>query len=101
MPPPIRLIVGLGNPGVDYEQTRHNAGANLLLKLAHTHHTSLSETSKFFGLCSSFDMDKQTVRLLLPTTFMNRSGQAVGAVANFYKIHSKIVNIPRSIIEKQ
>ena len=93
MHPPIRLIVGLGNPGVDYEGTRHNAGANFLLKLAYTYKATLSENSKFFGLCSSFDTDRHSVRLLLPTTFMNRSGQAVAAVANFYKIQPEEILI--------
>ena len=86
MHPPVRLIVGLGNPGIDYAGTRHNAGADLLLKLAHTYQSALSADSKFFGLCGACTIDGQAVRLLIPTTFMNLSGRAVGAIANFYKI---------------
>ena len=83
---PIRLIAGLGNPGVNYERTRHNAGADLLMNLAHICQAHLSVNSKFFGLYGSCLINQQTIHLLIPTTFMNRSGKAIGATANFYKI---------------
>ena len=86
-----RLIVGLGNPGVDYEHTRHNAGANFLINLAHSYQANFSVESKFFGLCASCVINQKTVHLLIPTTFMNVSGLAVAAVANFYKIDPEAI----------
>jgi len=79
----IRLIVGLGNPGPEYEQTRHNAGAWFLQELASTFNTSLSPESKFFGKTARITIAGQDIRLLYPTTFMNKSGQSVAALANF------------------
>lgn len=82
----IKLIVGLGNPGREYEQTRHNAGAWFVEQLARQQGASLSEESKFHGLTGRIILDGRDIRLLVPTTFMNRSGQAVAAMLNFYKI---------------
>ncbi len=82
----IRLIVGLGNPGPEYEQTRHNAGAWFLEELAARYNTSLTPESKFFGKTARITVAGQDVRLLYPSTFMNKSGQAVSALANFYRI---------------
>ena len=82
----IRLIVGLGNPGPEYENTRHNAGEWFLNQLADTFHTPLKAESKFFGKTARVTIAGQDVRLLYPTTFMNKSGQAVAALANFYRI---------------
>lgn len=82
----VKLLVGLGNPGQQYEQTRHNAGAWLIEAFARQHGSSLTPEKKYFGLCSKIQLPNQTVWLLNPTTFMNRSGQAVSALANFYKI---------------
>ena len=83
---PIRLIVGLGNPGREYEATRHNAGAWYVEALARRKGVTLSEDKKYFGLTGSFDHDGEKVWLLIPTTYMNRSGQATSALANFFKI---------------
>ena len=82
----IKLIVGLGNPGREYEDTRHNAGAIFVEELARRYGATLKEESKFFGLTARTTIDGHDVRLLIPTTFMNRSGQAVAAMANFYKV---------------
>lgn len=82
----IKLIVGLGNPGREYEDTRHNAGAIFVEELARRFNAPLKEESKFFGLTARAMIDGHDVRLLVPTTFMNRSGQAVASLANFYKI---------------
>jgi PTH1 family peptidyl-tRNA hydrolase len=80
--PPIKLVVGLGNPGREYEQTRHNAGFWFVDALARELGASFNKESKFHG-----DVAKSSgVWLLKPTTFMNRSGQAVGALAKFYQI---------------
>ncbi len=86
MADPIRLIVGLGNPGAEYENTRHNAGFWLVERLARQEGIALSPDKKFFGLSGKGRIGGQECYLLLPTTFMNRSGQAVAALANFYKI---------------
>ena len=77
-----RLIVGLGNPGPEYETTRHNVGFWFVDHLADKLKVSLAPQSKFFGKAGR-DGD---VWLLEPTTYMNRSGQAVAALATFYKI---------------
>jgi PTH1 family peptidyl-tRNA hydrolase len=82
----IKLIVGLGNPGSEYQQTRHNAGAMLIEELARQQGLSLQAESKFFGFTGRLTLAGQDVRLLIPTTFMNRSGQAVAALCNFYKV---------------
>jgi peptidyl-tRNA hydrolase, PTH1 family len=79
----IRLIVGLGNPGNDYEQTRHNAGFWLVDQLARGH---LRRETRFVALACKTSLSKHEVWLLEPQTFMNRSGQSVAALANFYKI---------------
>lgn len=82
----IQLIVGLGNPGREYEDTRHNAGAWFVEQLAREQRCTLQSESKFHGLTGRLQLDGQDVRLLIPTTFMNLSGQAVAALATFYKI---------------
>lgn len=82
----IQLIVGLGNPGNEYDRTRHNAGQDFVIELARKLGTSLSTDSKYFGLTAKVNYQGRDLRLLVPTTFMNRSGQAVGALANFFKI---------------
>lgn len=82
----IRLIVGLGNPGSQYDGTRHNAGADFVTEIARRSGTSLAPESKFFGSIARTTIDGCDVRLLIPSTFMNLSGKAVGAVASFYKI---------------
>jgi PTH1 family peptidyl-tRNA hydrolase len=82
----IQLIVGLGNPGREYEDTRHNAGAWFVEQLAREHRCTLQSESKFHGLTGRLQLDGQDVRLLIPTTFMNLSGQSVAALATFYKI---------------
>ena len=82
----LHLIVGLGNPGPEYEQTRHNAGAWFVSQLAADHGIRLASEPKFHGLTGRGNIAGQEVRLLIPTTFMNRSGLAVGAMATFFKI---------------
>lgn len=86
MPTAIKLIVGLGNPGPEYEQTRHNAGAWLVRQLAEDSRANLRRETKFKGLVSSITVQGHECWLLIPSTFMNLSGQAVSAMAGFYKI---------------
>lgn len=80
---PIRLIVGLGNPGPDYEQTRHNAGFWVVDSLANGR---LMRESRYNALAAKTNIGGQEVWLLEPQTYMNRSGQSVGALARFFKI---------------
>ncbi|XZG70465.1 aminoacyl-tRNA hydrolase [Chitinibacteraceae bacterium HSL-7] len=83
---PIRLIVGLGNPGAEYAATRHNAGFWLVDELARAGGTSLRPEGKFHGLAGRIKLHGHDVHLLEPQTFMNRSGLSVGALAQFYRI---------------
>ncbi|MGI9286067.1 MAG: aminoacyl-tRNA hydrolase [Pseudomonadales bacterium] len=82
----MQLIVGLGNPGPEHAHTRHNAGAWLVEQLARRNACTLAADKKFIGLTGKTLIDNHAVHLLIPTTYMNRSGQAVAALANFYKI---------------
>jgi len=79
---PIKLVVGLGNPGREYEHTRHNAGFWWVEALAREHGATFKKESKFHGEVARLG----GVWLLKPLTFMNRSGQAVGALVKFYQI---------------
>jgi PTH1 family peptidyl-tRNA hydrolase len=83
---PIQLIVGLANPGPKYALTRHNAGSWLVEALADRQGVTLTEATKFFGCIGCTELHGRTTRLFIPTTFINHSGRAVAAVANFYKI---------------
>lgn len=79
------LIVGLGNPGNEYENTRHNAGFITLGQLAAKLGVSINK-SKFKALVTETTIAEHRVLLMLPQTFMNSSGEAVSAAASFYKI---------------
>ena len=81
-----KLIVGLGNYGNEYENTRHNAGWWLLDALAREYGVTLSAQTKFHGVAGRARIANTDVWLLKPMTYMNRSGQAIAALANFYKI---------------
>lgn len=83
---PIQLIAGLGNPGTQYEGTRHNAGAHFVEALARQHGAQLQPEKRFSGSVARAIIGDHDVRLLIPATFMNLSGQAISALANFYKI---------------
>lgn len=89
----VQLIVGLGNPGPEYQHTRHNAGAEFVEQLAREQGLNFSPEKKFLGQCARFSHQGQDVRLLIPTTYMNRSGQAVAALANFYRIPPEAILI--------
>lgn len=83
---PIELIVGLGNPGPQYQHNRHNAGALFLQELCRAYHGQLRPEAKFGGEFGVATIDGREIRLLFPTTFMNRSGRSVAAVCRFFKI---------------
>lgn len=82
----LKLIVGLGNPGPEYHQTRHNAGAQFVENLASRFNIDLKLDAKFFGFTGRGNIAGHDVRLLIPTTFMNLSGKSVSAICQFYKI---------------
>jgi len=82
----IQLIVGLGNPGGQYENTRHNAGFWFVDQLAKVNSSSFKADKKYHGDICELNLGGEKVRLLKPMTFMNRSGQAVAGLANFFKI---------------
>lgn len=82
----IKLIVGLGNPGRQYEKTRHNVGFLFLDRLISAVNGGWVKESRFDGLLAEVVVAGDHVKLLKPDTFMNRSGQAVGKVARYYKL---------------
>ncbi|CAH0526621.1 Peptidyl-tRNA hydrolase [Vibrio hippocampi] len=82
----IKLLVGLANPGPEYQRTRHNAGAWVVEELARIHNITLKNEAKFFGLTGRIMANGSDLRLLVPTTFMNLSGKSIAALANFYNI---------------
>ncbi|MDY6799136.1 MAG: aminoacyl-tRNA hydrolase [Pseudomonadota bacterium] len=82
----IRMVVGLGNPGPDYENTRHNAGALFVEALAREAGQPLRPEKKYHGLYARIQWQGLDLHLLNPSTFMNRSGLSVKALADFFKI---------------
>ena len=83
---PIKLVVGLGNPGAEYERTRHNAGFWFAEDVAHEIGGSFASDRKFLGLVARGIGSASELRALKPHPFMNLSGQSVAAVAKFYDI---------------
>jgi len=86
MAPGISLIVGLGNPGAEYAETRHNAGFRFLDALLSGTGVVLRHESRFNGDAGRLSIAGRDIWLLKPMTFMNHSGEAVSALARFYKI---------------
>ncbi len=82
----IQLVVGLGNPGPEYAKTRHNAGDWFVNELAKRNNISLRAEKKYSGLYGKGQIGDTLVHLLIPTTFMNRSGKSVAPLANFFRI---------------
>ena len=82
----IRLLVGLGNPGPEYEDTRHNAGFWFIDAVARELRASLAPERSYFGLVARANLREGPVWLLQPMTFMNLSGKSVAALARFFKI---------------
>jgi peptidyl-tRNA hydrolase, PTH1 family len=86
-----QLIVGLGNPGSQYEKTRHNVGFMAIDALAKSWKIGLSSHKKFHGSFGEGNGPAGKIRLLKPTTFMNNSGQAVRSVVDWYKLSPEAV----------
>ena len=89
----ISLIVGLGNPGSEYAQTRHNAGFWFVEQLADKYGITLKNDTKFHGISGRGNIEGHDVRLLLPMTYMNRSGQSVVPFSKFYQIAPEAILI--------
>lgn len=83
---PLKLIVGLGNPGPQHDSNRHNAGVIFLHHLSKAYGGKLRGESKFFGEFTSINIDGNDIKLLFPATFMNHSGKSVASVCKFFKI---------------
>ena len=84
----LKLIVGLGNPGQQYAQTRHNAGFWFVERMSETFNITMTLDKKFHGMVGRGLVYGMDIRLLLPHTFMNKSGEAVVPMVNFYGIHN-------------
>ncbi|MGA2343632.1 MAG: aminoacyl-tRNA hydrolase [Steroidobacteraceae bacterium] len=83
---PLRIIVGLGNPGPEHQVTRHNAGFWFVDLLARRHGAEFRDYRKYSGEAARINISGQDLVLLKPTTYMNRSGLAVRQVCDFYKV---------------
>ncbi|EOT2914323.1 aminoacyl-tRNA hydrolase [Clostridium perfringens] len=79
------LIVGLGNPGKQYEQTRHNIGFDVIDYMANKYNIDVNR-GKFKGICGEGFIENKKVILLKPLTYMNLSGESIRELANFYKL---------------
>lgn len=85
------MIVGLGNPGIQYEMTRHNMGALVVQGLAHVHGVLLKNEKRFLAKTAKWTFLEAQVHLVLPSTYMNESGQALRLCMDYYKLEPKDV----------
>ena len=95
----IKLIVGLGNPGPKYTETRHNAGFWFVEALADRYRGNFLPEKKFHGEVARIDIEGSDIWLLKPETYMNRSGLAVSSLASFYKIAPQDVLVAHDEID--
>lgn len=91
--PSLKLIVGLGNPGATYQETRHNVGQWFVQGLIQQNKLTLKTETQFFSNCARWTFASSSCWLLIPTTFMNESGKAVAAFANYYHIQPEEILI--------
>jgi peptidyl-tRNA hydrolase, PTH1 family len=82
----LKLIVGIGNPGDQYANTRHNAGIWFIEQFALSFGAVFKDEKKFFGRVATVHYASRELKLLIPSTYMNESGKSVGALASFFKI---------------
>lgn len=83
---PLRIVVGLGNPGPEHQMTRHNAGFWCVDVLARRHNTEFRDYRKYSGETARITIADREVVLLKPTTYMNRSGLSIRQLSDFYKV---------------
>ncbi len=99
MPTPVKLIVGLGNPGAEHTETRHNAGFWFVDALAAKYSLTFRPESKFLSEVCRINTGDIDCWLCKPMTYMNLSGQAVQAIANFYKINIEEILVAHDEID--
>ena len=97
----MKLVVGLGNPGGKYEKTRHNAGFWWIDQLARQISTAFRRESRFQGAVAKASLPGADLWLLKPETFMNLSGQAVAALAGYYKVDTKDILVAHDELDLQ
>ncbi len=95
----IKLFVGLGNPGPEYESTRHNAGFWWIDELARELKTPLVMDKSYYGMVGRTSVNGQTVWLLKPQTFMNLCGKSVAALARFFKIQPQEILVAHDVLD--
>lgn len=98
---PIQIIVGLANPGKEYARTRHNAGAWFVERLAADTGTALRFEAKYHGLHALVTLHGRSAHLLIPTTFMNLSGQAIRACMKYHKLPASALLVAHDDIDLQ
>ena len=96
---PLDLIIGIGNPGKDYADTRHNAGVWLVDLLAAREGVTFKSEKKFHGRIATVSISGREVRLLVPDTYMNESGKSVAALVNFFKIAPEAILVAHDEID--
>ena len=96
---PLDLIVGIGNPGAAYANTRHNAGVWFLEEVARRYGGILKLEKKFHGRVASVGIADREVRLLVPGTYMNESGKSVNSLSNFLKIVPEAILVAHDEID--
>ncbi|HEY2561527.1 MAG TPA: aminoacyl-tRNA hydrolase [Caldimonas sp.] len=97
----IRLIVGLGNPGAEYQATRHNAGFWFVDEVAERLKVSLAPERGYFGLAARTNVGGRPLWLLEPSTYMNLSGKSVAALARFFKIAPEEILVAHDELDLQ
>ena len=95
----IRLMVGLGNPGEKYSNTRHNAGVWFLQSVARLSESTFKEEKKFFGKVATARISDLDVMLFIPQTYMNESGRSVAAIANYYQMNASQILVAHDEVD--
>ncbi|MCE2027179.1 aminoacyl-tRNA hydrolase [Sessilibacter corallicola] len=101
MDAPVKILVGLGNPGAEYENTRHNAGEDFVRLIAEQYNITLKQDTKYFGFYGKGIVNNRDIKLLIPTTFMNRSGKSIAALANFFKVEPKSILVAHDELDME
>ena len=84
----LKLLVGLGNPGIEYEKTRHNVGFMVLEEIARKNNCSFRESKKLFGRTCEYGSGIEKTRLLMPNTYMNESGKSVRSAKDWFNLQN-------------
>ncbi len=84
----IKLLVGLGNPGVEYKKTRHNVGFMVLEEISKKNNCSFRESKKLFGRTCAYGSGMERTRLLMPNTYMNESGKSVRSAKDWFNFEN-------------